>query len=157
MTKQDLIKTAKVTLTDKGQRSMKGAIIKTMVIEFETGYRFEWDWAYEKDCTPERIAYHTENAAYNAYVEIHKNCSKTPCKECMQKIYDAISSPNFKYARFIESGLGNYYNLYHKDDTSPTGVSLVGGCSEKIWEQVSKETGNSHNYYSPTENKMTAR
>ena len=59
MTKQDLIKTAKVTLTDKGQRSMKGAIIKTMVIEFETGYRFEWDWAYEKDCTPERIAYHT--------------------------------------------------------------------------------------------------
>jgi hypothetical protein len=157
MEKKDLIQTAKVTITDKGLRSNKGSVISTMVIEFETGYRFEWDWAYEKDCTPERIAYHIENGAINAFQELHKNCSESPCKACMQKVCNAINSTNFKYARFTPSELGNYYNIYHNDNTSPTGVSLVSGCSEKIWEQVSKETRNSHNYLSPTENKMSAR
>ena len=157
MTKQELIKTAKVTLTDKGRRSRKGEVIKTMIIEFETGYRFEWDWAFKKDWTHDSIAYRTEVAASNAYSELHKNCSGTPCADCMQKIYYAVNNPKFKYARFQLSGLGNYYNLYHKDDSSPTGVSLVGSCSEKIWEKVSRETGNSHNYLSPTENKMTTR
>ena len=69
---------------------------------------------------------------------------------------EKIAHPNFKYSRFQNSGLGNYYNIYWKNNQSPTGVELVGGCDEKEWETISKETGNQNNYLSPTENKMTA-
>jgi len=153
----ELIKSAKVTLIDKGKRSRNGDIIRTMIIEFETGYRTEWDWVFPENCTPEKIAHQIEHNAYNAYRELHKDCSQSPCNSCMQGILNNINSPNFAYARFTPCGLGNYYKIYHRDNTSPTGVILAGGCSEKIWEQISKKTGNSHNYYSPSENKMSAR
>ncbi len=71
-------------------------------------------------------------------------------------ISEKIAHKNFAYARFQPSGLGNYYNIYWKSPVSPTGVESVGGCSEEEWETISKATGNSHNYYSPTECKMTA-
>lgn len=71
--------------------------------------------------------------------------------------HEKIAHSNFAYARFQSSGLGNYYNIYWKSDLSPTGVELVGGCDEQEWESISKATGNSHNYYSPTENRMSAR
>lgn len=70
---------------------------------------------------------------------------------------EKISHSNFAYARFQNSTLGNYYTIYWKSQLSPSGVESVGGCSETEWEIISKATGNSHNYYSPTENKMTAR
>jgi len=157
MTKQDLIRTAKVTLTDRGERTIKGDVVKTMIIEFETGYRSEWCWTVEEDCTPDLISYRIGVDAANAYAELHKNCAKTPCEDCMQEITDAIKSSDFAYARFKSSGLGNYYSIYHRNDDSPTGVKLASSCSEETWEKVSSETKNAHNYFSPTESKMTAR
>lgn len=71
-------------------------------------------------------------------------------------VYEKITHKNFAYARFQNSSYGNYYNIYWKSQPSPTGVELVGGCTESEWETISKQTGNTHNYYSPTENKMTA-
>jgi len=70
---------------------------------------------------------------------------------------EKIGHLNFAYSRFQSSSYGNFYNIYWRSELSPTGVELVGGCSETEWEVISKETGNSHNYYSPTENKMSAR
>jgi len=70
---------------------------------------------------------------------------------------EKMAHANFAYARFQPSTLGNYYNLYWKSQQSPTGVELIGGCSESDWEAIGKATGNSHNYYSPTENRMSAR
>ena len=70
---------------------------------------------------------------------------------------EKIGNPNFAYLRFQSSIYGNFYNIYWRSKLSPTGVELVGGCSESEWESISKETGNSHNYYSPTENRMSAR
>jgi hypothetical protein len=67
-----------------------------------------------------------------------------------------IAHPNFAYARFNPSELGNYYNIYWRSEQSPTGVELVGGCSVPEWEEASKASGNSHNYLSPTEGKRTA-
>lgn len=72
-------------------------------------------------------------------------------------VAEKIAHSNFAYARFQPGTLGNYYNLYWKSQLSPTGVELIGGCTETEWETISNATGNSHNYYSPTENKMTAR
>lgn len=72
-------------------------------------------------------------------------------KKSAVTVFDKISHTNFLYARLQNSAYGNYYNLYWKDDTSPTGVSLVGVCSEEEWELISKETNNSHNYLSQTE------
>ncbi len=64
---------------------------------------------------------------------------------------ELIAHENFAYARFRNSGLGDYYTIYWKSPVSPTGVESVGGCNVEEWEAISKQTGNSHNYLSPTE------
>ena len=70
---------------------------------------------------------------------------------------EKIAHSNFAYARFQKNSGGNYYNIYWRSQLSPTGVELIGGCTESEWETISKATSNSHNYYSPTENRMSAR
>ena len=66
-------------------------------------------------------------------------------------VAEKIAHANFAYSRFQKSEFGNYYNIYWKSELSPTGIELVGGCTEREWEDASKESGNSHNYLSPTE------
>lgn len=70
---------------------------------------------------------------------------------------DIIKHPDFAYARFQPSGLGNYYNLYWRSSESPTGIELAGGCSEEEWERLSKLAGKQTQYLSPTENRCSAK
>lgn len=68
-----------------------------------------------------------------------------------REIIDFIKSTDFAYARFKPSGLGDYYSLYKKDPSSPTGVSLAFGLEVEQWERLSKEAGRSNQYLAPSE------
>ena len=68
-----------------------------------------------------------------------------------REIIDFIKSSEFAYARFKFSGLGDYYSLYKKDESSPTGVSLAFGIEVEQWERLSKEAGRSNQYLGPSE------
>lgn len=70
-----------------------------------------------------------------------------------KRVFDMINSDGFLYSR----SKGSYCNLYGKDENSPTGVNLLGGCSsfelaDNIATLLNKGTS-----LSPTENLMTAR
>lgn len=67
-------------------------------------------------------------------------------------VRDKIASSSFGYARFTPSReYGNSYNIYWISADSPTGVELVGCCTELEWETLSKELNKSNQYLSPSE------
>ncbi len=157
MTKEALIRSAVVTITDEGRKSQRGASIKTLEIRFSTGYLFRWEWAFEKDLVPEAIAYRVNNAAIMAYEELHKHCAEAPCSTCFNRIIELLNSPKFLYARFRPSALGDSYNIYHRDEESPTGVSLMGSCAAYVVPKVEKIFGKNYTCLSPTEDRRSGK
>lgn len=69
---------------------------------------------------------------------------------------EIMNHEDFRYGRLVFSGLGNYYNIYFSDKYSPTGVSLIRGCTESEFEETAKNTGNSHNYLVGNEGRRVA-
>lgn len=76
-----------------------------------------------------------------------------------EEIISFLKSPDFAYARYQkyhtewakkEWGEG-YYNIYKKDNNSPTGVSSVFSLSIQEWETLSNITNKSHQYLAPNE------
>jgi len=69
------------------------------------------------------------------------------------RVYEVISSDKFAYSRAKDG----YCNLYGRDSESPTGISLLSGCtSYKLADTISQLLGKSGSL-SPTENLCTAR
>lgn len=61
-------------------------------------------------------------------------------------LIEIMNHVDFRYGRIIVGGSGNYVNIYCSDIYSPTGVSLITGCSEVEFDIAAKETNNEHNY-----------
>lgn len=113
----------------------------------ENGYGYGYDKTRLRECLDallKRVSESLERKKKtSAFRDLHASLSTE----------GKIAHPNFAYTRFQNSSLGNYYNIYWRSELSPTGVELVGGCNETEWEVISKETNNTNNYYSPTENR----
>ncbi len=68
----------------------------------------------------------------------------------VQKFIACITSPNYLYSR----QKNGYISIYGKDETSPTGVSLIGGIPDEM-EYLLKVFGKT-GQLSPTEDMRTA-
>ena len=69
-----------------------------------------------------------------------------------QRTLEMIKSEKFAYSR----DKGHYCNIYHRDDTSPTGVRNAGGCSSyKLADHIAHILGKSTSL-SSTENLQTS-
>ena len=63
---------------------------------------------------------------------------------------ERLTHPNFVYSRFRSYGI----SFYARDPYSPTGVSIIGGCSHEEWSELQKLAKTSP--LSPTEDLRTA-
>lgn len=62
-------------------------------------------------------------------------------------LLEVMAHVDFRYGRVnVSEALGNYVNIYCENKYSPTGVTLVMGCSEIEFDAAAKATNNSHNY-----------
>lgn len=81
--------------------------------------------------------------------------AKMQAFEEYKRVFDLISSEKFLYSR-AQNGFGGYCNLYGKDETSPTGVTLMGACSSfKLADSIANMLGKTTSL-SPTEDRRTA-
>jgi len=122
-----------------------------ITVTFGSGRVSEWDWMPEKKNNEEGINKYVAQAKEMNERGIHENCGDYPCEECMAAIVAALTSPNYAYSR------ARYYGttIYHKDPTSPTGVSSVCTMGNKIADEMLCKYGHTSSL-SPTEDLRTA-
>lgn len=127
-----------------------------ITVTFSSGYVSEWDWMPRSDnnriLIDATVNNFIRNAKANNEVGIHRGCNEDPCEECLAKIEAWLTSPNYAYSRERTYGT----QIYHKDPTSPTGVSLAGGMGNAIADTMLRKYGHTSSL-SPTEDLRTAR
>lgn len=120
---------------------------------FEATFHFNTGSKVELRMVEPRKEYATMDTLEVTYKD--KETATEKAFEEYQRVFDLINSDKFLYSR-AQNGFGGYCNLYGKDETSPTGVTLMGACSSyHLADYIANLLGKSTSL-SPTEDKRTA-
>jgi len=93
---------------------------------------------------------------------VNQGPTDKPCRLCVEaqqhaehpaKVREALASPKLSHTRARRWGSYWFITIYHRDETSPTGVRAAESCNEALFNELQRDLKLSSSYspLSPTE------